>query len=113
MPEFMKSAGRIFDVRFTANEKRAINEKISSMLSDAVKDQEKEELAIVAWVIHQRLGYQTNGITNFLKDFYPLLRKLYKEYDMNVTDAPWLCSRMLKEDGIDFDAIYSEVIKSD
>lgn len=52
-----------------------------------------------------------NGIRNFMRDYYPILRELNTHYELGVSDTPWLCSMKLKDSGIDFDKIYAEITK--
>lgn len=47
MPEFIRSYGRIIHTKFTAAERKAINEEASKIIQEASREHEKEELAIV------------------------------------------------------------------
>lgn len=109
--DFIKSCGQIIRVKLNAKERKAFNEMVSEGIREASLDHEKEEMAVVAWVLHQRLGWVENGITNFMRDYYPTLRELNTYYQVDKTDCPWLCSKKLKDAGIDFDRIYTEITK--
>ena len=109
--EFIKSCGQIIRTKLNAKERKAFNEMISEAIREASLDHEKEEMAVVAWVLHQRLGWVENGITNFMRDYYPTLRELNAYYEVDMKAAPWLCSKKLKDNGIDFDKIYAEFTK--
>lgn len=111
--EFIKSCGQIIHIKLNAKERKAFNEMISQELREASLDHEKEEMAVVAWVLHQRLGYVENGIRNFMKDYYPILKELYSWYEVDMKNGPWLCSKKLKDNGIDFDKIYDEITKGE
>lgn len=111
--EFIKSCGQIIRIKLNAKEQKAFNEMVSEALREASLDHEKEEMAVVAWVLHQRLGYVENGIRNFMKDYYPILRELYAWYEVDAKNGPWLCSKKLKDNGIDFDKIYDEITKGE
>lgn len=109
--DFIKSCGQIIRVALNAKERKAFHEMLSEEIRKASADHEKEEMAVVAWVLNRRLGWMENGITNFLKDYYPMLRELNTHYEVDATDVPWLCSEKLKENGIDFEKIYTEITK--
>ena len=109
--DFIKSCGQIIRVQLNKKEQKAFNEMLSEQIRQASADHEKEEMAVVAWVLHRRLGWVENGIRNFMKDYYPVLQELNTQYVMDATDTPWLCSKKLKDSGIDFDKIYAEITK--
>lgn len=109
--EFIRSAGRIIRIKYTDKEQRALDESVSEAVRKAALGHEKEEMAIVAWVLFRRLGWRENGIRGFLKDFFPILRELNTYYQIDANDGPWLCSKKLKENGIDFDKIFDEVME--
>lgn len=109
--DFIKSCGQIIRVALNAKERKAFNEMLSEEIRRVSADHEKEEMAVVAWVLHRRLGWVENGITNFMRDYYPTLRELKEHYEVDMGDVPWLCSKKLKDSGIDFDKIYAEITK--
>lgn len=109
--DFIKSCGRILRVKLNKKEQKAFDEMLSEQIRQASADHEKEEMAVVAWVLHQRLGWVENGIRNFMRDYYLILRELNTHYELGVSDTPWLCSKKLKDSGIDFDKIYAEITK--
>ena len=109
--DFIKSCGQIIRVNLNAKERKAFNDMIAESIREASTEHEKEEMAVVAWVLHRRLGWTENGIRNFMKDYYPVLRELNTYYEVDATDVPWLCSKKLKDRGIDFDKIYAEITK--
>ena len=109
--DFIKSCGQIIRVQLNKKEQKAFNEMLSEQIRQASADHEKEEMAVVAWVLHRRLGWVENGIRNFMKDYYPVLQELNTHYELDATDTPWLCSKKLKDSGIDFDKIYAEITK--
>ena len=109
--DFIKSCGQIIRVQLNKKEQKAFNEMLSEQIRQASADHEKEEMAVVAWVLHRRLGWVENGIRNFMKDYYPVLQELNTLHEMDATDTPWLCSKKLKDSGIDFDKIYAEITK--
>lgn len=109
MAEFIRSAGHIIKTKLTAAERKAVNDLVSEAIRDASRDHEKEELAIVAWQLHQRLGWGEKRITDFLRDYYKELKQLNTYYQVEKTDTPWLCSVKLIDSGIDYDKIYSSI----
>lgn len=111
--EFIKSAGQIIHIKLNAKERKAFNEMISAELREASENLEMEEMAIVAWQLHQQLGWRENGIMKFMKGYYPALKALTTHYEVDAKDGPWLCSKKLKDNGIDFDKIYAEITKGE
>lgn len=111
--DFIKSCGQIIRVKLNAKETKAFNEMVSQAVREASLNHEKEEMAIVAWVLHRRLRWTENGIRNFMKDYYPILRELNTYYEVDKKEGPWLCSKKLKDNGIDFDKIYAEIMKGE
>lgn len=111
--EFIKSCGKIIRTKLNAKEQKAFNEMISQALREGSQDLEMEEMAIVAWQLHQQLGWRENGITNFMKGYYPALKALTAHYEVDAKDGPWLCSKMLQDNGIDFKAIYEKITKEE
>ena len=95
--DFIKSCGQIIRVQLNKKEQKAFNEMLSEQIRQASADHEKEEMAVVAWVLHRRLGWVENGIRNFMKDYYPVLQELNTQYEMDAADTPWLCSKKLKD----------------
>ena len=109
--DFIKSCGQILRVKLNKKEQKAFDEMLSEQIRQASADHEKEEMAVVAWVLHRRLGWVENGIRNFMKDYYPVHKELNTLHEREATDTPWLCSKKLKDSGIDFDKIYAEITK--
>lgn len=109
--DFIKSCGQILRVKLNKKEQKAFDQMLSEEIRKASDEHEKEEMAVVAWVLHQRLGWVENGIRNFMRYYYPILRELNTHYELGVSDTPWLCSKKLKDSGIDFDKIYAEITK--
>lgn len=111
--EFIKSCGQIIHTKLNTKERKAFNEMISQALREGSDDLEKEEMAIVAWQLHQQLGWRENGIMNFMRGYYPALKELTAHYEVDKKDGPWLCSKKLKDNGINFDKIYAEITKGE
>lgn len=111
--DFIRACGQIIRVKLSRKEQTAFDNMVSEAVREAALDHEKEEMAVVAWVLHQRLGWCENGITGFMKDYYPCLRELNAYYQVDKKDSLWLCSKKLKDNGIDFDKIFAEITKGE
>lgn len=109
MPEFVRSSGRIIRTILSAKERQAVTEEASKLVREVSRDHEKEELAIVAWQLHNRLKWGEKRISDFLRDYYIDLRQLNTYYQFEKTDTPWLCSKKLKDNGIDWDKLYDSI----
>lgn len=109
MPTFIRSSGHIIKTELNAAERKAVNNLVSEAIRDASRDHEKEELAIVAWQLHHRLGWGEKRITDFLRDYYKELKQLNTYYQVDKTDTPWLCSIKLIDSGIDWNKIYASI----
>lgn len=86
--DFIKSCGQILRVKLNKKEQKAFDQMLSEEIRKASDEHEKEEMAVVAWVLHQRLGWVENGIRNFMRDYYPILRELNTHYELGVGDTP-------------------------
>ena len=84
-------------------------EEAKKIVAEEFLEHEKEELAVVAWRLHQRLGWGEKRICDFLRDFYTDLKQLNDYYQLGGTDTRWLCSQKLKDSGIDWDKIYTSI----
>ena len=109
MPEFVYSGNRIIRTKLSAKEKAAMAEEAKKIVVEEFLEHEKEELAVVAWRLHQRLGWGEKRISDFLRDFYTDLKQLNDYYQLGGTDTRWLCSQKLKDSGIDWDKIYTSI----
>ena len=109
MPEFVYSGNRIIRTKLSAKEKAAMAEEAKKIVAEEFLEHEKEELAVVAWRLHQRLGWGEKRISDFLRDFYTDLKQLNDYYQLGGTDTRWLCSQKLKDSGIDWDKIYTSI----
>lgn len=109
MPNFTRFRGKIIKVEFSPSEKKAINEAAMEEIRETSRKHEKEELAIVAWQLHHRLGWGEKRISDFLRDYYLDLKQLNTYYQVDATDTPWLCSQKLMDNGIDWDKIYDSI----
>lgn len=109
MPEFVYSGNHIIRTKLSAKERAAIAEEAKKIVTEEFVKHEKEELAVFAWRLHQRLGWGEKRITDFLHDFYADLKQLNDYYQLSGTDTRWLCSQKLKDSGIDWDKIYTSI----
>jgi hypothetical protein len=106
----LKSGKHIFGAKLTAAEKKALDMEARRSLAEYTRKHELEIEATVIWqikrVLEEELGEEVN--VDFLKRLYNgldvELDKLIDHYEMDDGDAQWLCTKKLKDEGIDIEA---------
>lgn len=101
MPFFKRSGGRIFGVQFTAKEQKAIDAEILRQCAEFDKKNENEMDALILWILHEKFGFGKKRLRAFYDYFSTELDALVKWYEMGDEDKVWLCTRKLKEYGVD------------
>ena len=84
--------------RITAADKKIIDIEIKSQLAEYDKKHTQEIEALVLWVLHEQYGF---GEKRFYDSFDDEIAALLKRYEMDENDDVWLCTRKLKDAGID------------
>lgn len=96
-----KAGGKIYGAAFTAAERKAMNIEIERQLAEYTRKYEVELNARVLYVLREQLGFGEQRLRRFFDRFQIEIDDLVKYYEMGDEDAAWLCTRKLKEAGID------------
>lgn len=106
----LKSGKHIFGAKLTAAEKKALDMEARRSLAEYTRKHELEIEATVIWqikrVLEEELGEEVDvGLLKRLYDGLDVeLNKLIDHYEMDDEDAQWLCTKKLKDEGIDIEA---------
>lgn len=100
----LKSGKYITGAQLTAAESRALEMEIKRRLADYTREHELEIEATVLWQVKQLTGWGEIRLKRFYDGFDIELDKMIEHYEMGSEDAQWLCTKKLKDEGIDIDA---------
>lgn len=106
--EFKRSGRKIFGVRLTSEERRALDEEIRHRLAEWNRKDAMEIDAIILWQLHTKLGFGKKRLKEFFDSFRPEARALLDRYEMSEEDQIWLRTRELKSIGVDLEEWYKE-----
>lgn len=98
-----KAGGRVFGAELTAAEKKAMDMEIKRQLAEYDRKHAIEIKAITLWVLHEQLGFGEKRLKRFHDGFDAEVKALLERYQMDAEDDVWLCTRKLKEAGIDIE----------
>ena len=83
------------------NERRAFETELKAELAEWDKKHYNELDALVLWVLHDEFGFGEKRLKKFHDAFAENVSALIHRYVMDAGDDVWLCTRKLKEAGID------------
>lgn len=100
-----KVGGSIIGAHLTNAEKKALEIEVRKMVAAELEKAWTEVDAIILWQLHinKRTRFGKSRLRGFYDDFVPELEALIERYQMDDSDDTWLCTRKLKEMGIDLD----------
>lgn len=101
MAVFKRANGHIFGVQFSAKEQKAIDAEILRQCAEYDKKNADEVDAVILWLLHEKFGFGKKRLRAFYDSFSTELDALVKRYEMGDEDKAWLCSRKLRDYGID------------
>lgn len=87
----------------TAAERKVMHNEIKRQLAEHDRKHAYEIDAIVLWTLMETFGFGEKRLKKYFDAFGENLKKLIAYYEMGEDDEAWLCSRKLKEAGIDFE----------
>lgn len=85
--------------RLSAGERQAMDMEIKRQCAEYDKRNATEIDAMVLWILHEEFGFGPERLRRFHESFFVGMDALVKRYEMN--DEAWLCTRKLKEYGVD------------
>lgn len=106
--EFKRSGKYIYDVKLNAKEEKAFDMFSRRRLAEHTRQHELEIEAIVIRQLRRLTGWGETRLKRFYDDFAPEMMSLVDRYEMEEVDAPWLCTKELKEEGFDIEAWHRE-----
>lgn len=106
-----RSGGKIYGANLTSAEKKAMNIEIEKQLAEFTRKHQIEIDAIILWELHQQFGFGPERLRRFYENFAPVIQRLVAYYEMEDEDDVWLCTKLLKDYGIDIDKWFEEIYK--
>lgn len=103
-----KSGKTIFGATLTAAERKALDMEARRILAEYTRQHELEIEAMVIRQLRRLTGWGETRLKRFYDEFTPELMKLCEHYEMPEADAPWLCTKELKDEGFDIEAWHRE-----
>lgn len=85
----------------TNTQKKAMDAEIRKQLAEYDRKDAEEIDAMVLWVLYSEFGFGEKRLRRFFDKFTSELNALTNRYEMTDNDTPWLCTRKLKDAGID------------
>ena len=104
-----KSGKTIYGAELTAAEQKSLDMECRRQLAEYIRKHDLEIEASVIRQLRQLTGWGETRLKRFYEAFDKELYKLVDRYEMTDDDAPWLCTRELKEEGFDIEAWHREV----
>lgn len=103
-----KSCGKVYGVELTKAEQRAFDMEARRQLAEWTRKHDLEIEAIVIRQLRRATGWGETRLKRFYDGFDDELYKLVDRYEMDTGDAPWLCTRELKDEGFDIEKWHQE-----
>lgn len=98
-----KSAGRVIGAKLTNAEQKAMDIEIRKSIAENTRKHEMELTAMILRQLRKTYGFGEERLRRFFDAFDADLDTLLKRYETGDGSEPWLCTRELKEDGIDIE----------
>jgi hypothetical protein len=103
-----KAGGKIFGAALTSAERKALNIEVQKTVAEINEKNLVEMDAIILWVLHDQFGFGIKRLRQFFDVFEVAINDLNKRYEMDDDDKIWMCTRMLKDIGIDIKVWHEE-----
>ena len=107
-----KINGKIFGAELSAAEKKAMYIEIQRELAEYDKKHAREIDALVLYELIEQFGFGEKRLRKFYDNFSRGIEELVKRYELDPDDDVWLCTRKLKDRGIDLEAWEKERVSS-
>ena len=100
----VKQVGKIITgAQLTEKERKALEIEIKKAIAEHDKAHCNELDAMILWILHTEFGFGEKRLRKFHDIFAPALDELVARYEMDDSDMAWLCTRKLKDAGIDIE----------
>lgn len=99
-----RSGKTIFGAELTSAEKKALNIEIKKQLAEYDQKHVCEIDAMILYVLYAEFGFSVEELRRYFEAYHKQIDGLINRYEMATDDDIWLCTRMLKEIGVDVEA---------
>lgn len=99
--QVIKILGKVYGAKLTNAEREAMTIEINKQLAEATRKHEDEIVALILWSLMDQLDLDEEGLKKFYDGFEPSIKALIDRYELDDSDDVWLCTRKLKDRGID------------
>lgn len=98
-----KMGKKVYGASLSEEETKAMNMEIQRQLASFERLHGIELEAMVLYSLHEIYGFGPKRLKEFHDHFAPSLQELLNRYEMEHSDQAWLCTRKLKDKGIDIE----------
>lgn len=98
-----KSGKKIFGANLTADEKKAMDIEIKRQLAEFDRKHEIEIDALILWTLHNDFGFGEKRLKKFFDIFGESINELIKHYEFEDSEKIWICTKKLKDYGVDLE----------
>lgn len=88
-------------VNLPTSMKKAMDVEIGKQMAEYDRKNWEEIDAMVLWVLRTEFGFGEKRLRQFYDSFNSEMQSLLDRYELCDCDTPWLCTRKLKDAGID------------
>lgn len=92
---------RSYGVHLSASEQKAMEKEIKRQLIEMDRGNSKEIISIVLWILRDKFGFGEKRLKVVYDALQNDINRLISYYMMDEKDTEWLCTRKLKDSGID------------
>ena len=96
-----KAFGKIYGAHLSAKQKKAMDMEINREIVEYTDRHVSELIALIFWTLHERYGFGEKRLRTLFDLYHQAADELKEKYERGEDDEPWLCTRKLKEIGID------------
>lgn len=97
----IKILGKVYGAKLTNAEKEAMEIEIRKQIAVETRKHEDEVVALILWSLMDQFGFGEKRLKQFYDGFEPSIKSLLDRYEMADEDDVWLCTKKLKDKGID------------
>lgn len=99
-----KMGGKVYGASFTAAERKALNLEIQRQLAEYTRKHALEMDAVFLLCLHEEFGFGLKRMKQAFMSLSSRVDELCDKYEMHDEgDNLWLCTRKLKELGVDLE----------
>lgn len=88
---------------YTKQGQKALDKEIKNQLAEYDRKNMYEVDAMVLWVLYEKFGFSKKKLRLFFDSFNTEIKALIERYQLDDDDDVWLCTRKLKDAGIDIE----------